>query len=333
MTNAITADRCPINSNPGVAEHTGVVDSYFGTPGRWSYFKDRETGHLWMNPAPSEADIPGFYGRYYTHDPGSGGAPTAMQRAHELVLHRKLGYPLRSPPGLKARLLAALPTIAPAAVMDVFDLPAGKTGRLLDFGCGDGQFMSRMAEAGWNVSGIEPDPKAVQALRARKGFDVRASLADFGEGAEAFDVVTMSHVIEHVTDPIGTLRSLRRILRPGGLLLITTPNAASLGSRVFGKYWRGLEPPRHLNVFTPRSLQRALAEAGFTSSTLTTPTRMARRLFWMSQLARQGVQEIELHERSERLVKVAGYGFQLAEGFLTGLGLDVGEEIFSCSET
>src|SRR5207237_8067181 len=120
----------------------------------------------------------------------------------------------------------------------------------LEFGCGGVQFMSRRAEAGWNVGGIEPDPKAVQALRARKGFDVRASLADFGEGAEAFDVVTMSHVIEHVTDPIGTLRSLRRILRPGGLLLITTPNAASLGSRVFGKYWRGLEPPRHLNVFT-----------------------------------------------------------------------------------
>jgi 2-polyprenyl-3-methyl-5-hydroxy-6-metoxy-1,4-benzoquinol methylase len=324
----LIVDKCPVNANAGRPAYSEVVDHYFGSPGRWSYLRDQDTGHLWMSPRPADFEIPALYGEYYTHGDAPDATGTLLQRAYALILHRQLGYPLDTAPGLGVRLLARLPTLASAAVMEALKLSARTTGRLLDFGCGDGSFMSRMQWVGWQVSGIEQDRKAADSLRARRGFDVRPSLDDFADCAGKFDLITVSHVIEHLADPVATLRALRRFLGPGGQLIVVTPNANSLGARVFGKFWRGLEPPRHFNVFTPKSLRYALGQADYTIEQLTTETRMARRLFWVSALARRGIREIELTPRSERFTKWAGYGFQLIEALCNALGAAMGEEIY-----
>jgi hypothetical protein len=73
----------------------------------------------------------------------------------------------------------------------------------------------------------------------------------------------MSHVIEHVTDPVATLEKCKGLLRQGGRLTVTTPNARSLGHAKFGRNWRGLEPPRHLQIFSPRTLAGCAEQAGF----------------------------------------------------------------------
>jgi 2-polyprenyl-3-methyl-5-hydroxy-6-metoxy-1,4-benzoquinol methylase len=327
----LIVDKCPVNAHAGWPAYTEVVDHYFGSPGTWTYLRERDTGHLWMSPRPADAEIPGLYGRYYTHGSAPDVTGTPLRRAYELILHRRLGYPLDAPPGLVVRLLATLPTLGSAAVMEALKLSARATGSLLDFGCGDGSFMSRMQRAGWQVSGIEQDPKAADSLRARYGFDVRPTLEDFADRVGKFDLITTSHVIEHLADPVAVLRALRRFLRPGGRLVVVTPNANSLGARVFGKFWRGLEPPRHFNVFTPKSLRYALSQADYAIEELTTETRMARRLFWVSALARRGVHEIELTPRSERLTKWSGYGFQLIEALCNALGAETGEEIYCCA--
>jgi SAM-dependent methyltransferase len=70
-----------------------------------------------------------------------------------------------------------------------------------------------------------------------------------------FDAVTLSHVIEHVPDPLGLLVEVRRILKPGARIVLTTPNSRSLGHQKFREFWFGLDPPRHLQIFTPASLQ------------------------------------------------------------------------------
>jgi len=324
----LIVDKCPVNANAGQAAYSEVVDHYFGTPGTWTYLRDLDTGHIWMSPRPADFEIPGLYGQYYTHGNAPDATGTPLHRAYELILHRQLGYPLDRPPGAAVRVLAALPTLSSAAVMEALKISARTSGSLLDFGCGDGSFMSRMQRVGWQVSGIEQDRKAADSLRARLGFDVRPSLDDFSDRAGQFDLITASHVIEHLGDPVGTLRALRRFLGPGGRLIIVTPNANSLGARVFGKFWRGLEPPRHFNVFTPKSLRYAFSQAGYTIEELTTETRMARRLFWVSTLARRGVRDIELTPRSERLTKWGGYGFQLVEAFCNALGAEMGEEIY-----
>jgi predicted SAM-dependent methyltransferase len=73
----------------------------------------------------------------------------------------------------------------------------------------------------------------------------------------------MNHVIEHFHDPIDALRISHRLLKPGGILWIATPNLASLGHAVFRRDWIGLDPPRHLVLFTRSALARALAATGF----------------------------------------------------------------------
>jgi hypothetical protein len=87
-------------------------------------------------------------------------------------------------------------------------------------------------------------------------------MEDFPQGS-LFDVVTSSHVIEHVFEPDAFLRSVRTNLRDGGMLWLATPNVESIGHRAFGSCWRGLEPPRHIQVFNQRALERLLTEAGF----------------------------------------------------------------------
>jgi SAM-dependent methyltransferase len=102
----------------------------------------------------------------------------------------------------------------------------------------------------------------------------------------SFDAVTLNHVIEHVPDPIQTLRECARILKKDGRLVILTPNSSSLGHRVFKQDWRGLEPPRHLHLFSMQSMRRTLELAGFRKVTLR--PQIAFSVIYESVLLRQG---------------------------------------------
>lgn len=139
-----------------------------------------------------------------------------------------------------------------------------QSGALLDIGCATGLFLDGMRRRGnWELLGLEPSAPAAEAAR-RLGLRVITGTleeTDFPTGH--FDVVTLWDVIEHLHDPAGALRRIARILKPGGILVIRTPNFDSWEARLFGRYWAGLEPPRHLFVFTPQTLGAMLAQAGF----------------------------------------------------------------------
>jgi SAM-dependent methyltransferase len=142
-------------------------------------------------------------------------------------------------------------------------LPAG--GRVLDVGFGSGAFMCLAKQVGWQVSGVDPDPVAVANGR-KAGMDVRhGGIEAFSDALETFNVITLSHVIEHVHDPINTIKLAHSLLIPGGRLYIVTPNIDAYGHQNFKECWRGLEPPRHLTIFNWSSMLRALEEAGFLS--------------------------------------------------------------------
>lgn len=135
--------------------------------------------------------------------------------------------------------------------------------RLLDVGCGNGSYLELMRLLGWDGTGVDTDPTAVAAA-VKAGFDVRLGTlfdAKFADGY--FNVVTLSHVIEHVHDPVSLLAECRRVLAPGGELVVMTPNLESAVHRRFGCNWLHLDPPRHLVIFTIDSMRRALATAGF----------------------------------------------------------------------
>ena len=107
-------------------------------------------------------------------------------------------------------------------------------------------------------------------------------------GRDHGDVLHAAAAFEHVSDPLATLAECRRILKPGGLLGLATPNGRSLGSRWFGRSWRGLTPPWHLHLFGPRSLRQVLHGAGFRVVALRTTAVSAHWIYPVSKQIREG---------------------------------------------
>jgi SAM-dependent methyltransferase len=141
--------------------------------------------------------------------------------------------------------------------------PPDRQGRLLDVGCGNGAFLKIAQTAGWSAQGIDFDPIAVAEAR-RQGLTVDLGGIDrLAAQAQTYDWITCSHVLEHVHEPQQLLQSLHRLLRPGGTLWLQTPNLESIGHRIYGRDWIGIDPPRHLTLQTLLSLRSALEKVGF----------------------------------------------------------------------
>lgn len=163
------------------------------------------------------------------------------------------------------------------------------SGSLLDVGCATGIFLETMrAVPGWQLKGVEISDHAASIAREQKNLDVVTGTleqAKFTDGQ--FDVVTLWDVLEHLHDPAGSLREIRRILKPGGVLVFRVPNGGSLDARLFGPYWAGLEPPRHLFVFDQKTLTAFLSNAGFAVKRMSCeigsyPTFVLSVRFWMT---------------------------------------------------
>jgi SAM-dependent methyltransferase len=132
---------------------------------------------------------------------------------------------------------------------------------------------------GWDVAGVEVDPAAASAARDGFGLKVWATLGEAVEAGDRFDVITMSHVLEHVPDPRAFLILAAEALVPGGQLLAVTPNAESAGHRLFGADWFPLEVPRHLVIFAPRALRRLAGSVpNFSDVEIGTDSRIARKI-------------------------------------------------------
>lgn len=137
-----------------------------------------------------------------------------------------------------------------------------KKGRILDVGCGRGDFLTMMRERGWECSGLELDSRVAQ--KSSEGVDLRpGSLSDVRFPDAHFEAVTFWHVFEHVKEPAWTLKECARILKPGGLLVLAVPNLASLQSRLAGKGWFHLDPPFHLYHYSAANIRNLLEKSGF----------------------------------------------------------------------
>lgn len=141
-----------------------------------------------------------------------------------------------------------------------------RTGRWLDIGCGAGSLMRAAARADWHVEGTEVASQPVTML-SEEGFDVRlGEVTALPLDLDAYDVVTLIEVIEHVPDPLAILRRVLELLRPGGVLYLTTPHAGGVSGRMLGLGWSTVSPPEHLQLFSIRGLGDSLKEAGFRAS-------------------------------------------------------------------
>jgi 2-polyprenyl-3-methyl-5-hydroxy-6-metoxy-1,4-benzoquinol methylase len=239
---------------------------------------------------PVEEDIDKAYKDYFTHIEVNGVRRIRRRRAYGLVKKgywaRKYGYGKESI-GRWQKILGMIINLHPgwSAELDfsVMYLPCQRNGHLLDIGCGNGQALQCMGELGWQVQGVDFDPKAVQ-IASKKGLAVRlGSLEAQGFPSDSFDAITMSHLIEHVHDPLSLLRECRRILKPRGHLVMVTPNSEGWGHQRFGGSWMHLDPPRHLHIFNRQSLRELTGRAGLQLVNLSTTIRDANGLFIGSQ--------------------------------------------------
>jgi 2-polyprenyl-3-methyl-5-hydroxy-6-metoxy-1,4-benzoquinol methylase len=279
---------------------------------------------------PLTEDIAKAYLSYYTHDgsdPAEGPTPS---RTHNWTAAGYLAHRYGYPAGIRSRLFGPLAWLRPdlKANLDfaTLYLDHHPGGRLLEVGCGSGAALKEMEARGWSVEGVDFDPQAVKAARARNLSVRLGTLEQQAYPDDSFDAIAMVHVIEHVPDPRGLLRECRRILRPGGDLVAITPNAGSLGHRLFGPDWRGLEPPRHLHIFTRRSLEHIAKDAGFIDARAATTVRDADNLLVACRALRRARQTGGEYKRRESDRKWAET-LQFVEAMLMVIGFGFGEEL------
>lgn len=148
-----------------------------------------------------------------------------------------------------------------------------KQGNLLDFGCGVGDFLKK-ASKDFKAIGLEISKSACAEATRKNLLVFNVSLKNL-KPKQPFDVITMWDSIEHLKNPKSTLRQIKNLLKPGGLLAISTVNIKSLFFNIFKENWRYLIPPEHLFYFSPKSITKLLENLGFEILNFKTNTTVA----------------------------------------------------------
>ncbi|MCJ7660942.1 MAG: class I SAM-dependent methyltransferase, partial [Anaerolineales bacterium] len=148
--------------------------------------------------------------------------------------------------------------------MNEIESYAGDVGRLLEVGCAAGFFLSVARERGWQVEGIEP--AEFVAAYARKYFGVtvyNGTLEEFQLAEESYNLVAIWDTLEHLPDPRQTLTRVHELLKPEGLLVISTHDINSWVARIFRTNWYQIGPHLNLYYFSPKTIQNLLTATGF----------------------------------------------------------------------
>jgi SAM-dependent methyltransferase len=226
--------------------YANLTDLVCGLPGRFGLVRCARCRLVYLCPRPAVSQLAAYYPDDYGLwvEGGAGGQP--QTRSYRLLSMVARGlYRLRFGD-------------------EAITLPPFGRGRMLDVGCGTGDFLAAMATLGWDTHGVEIRARAVQVARARLGAERiwHGTLETLDESLVELDLITMLHVLEHVPNPGALLAQARRRLAPSGRLKVIVPDGSGLEARLFGRFWLGLDVPRHLAVFTPPTLRRALDQAG-----------------------------------------------------------------------
>ncbi|MEZ4739924.1 MAG: class I SAM-dependent methyltransferase [Flavobacteriales bacterium] len=203
-------------------------------------------------------------------------------------------------------------------LLDRFE-PYRRTGKLIDVGCGAGMFLERAALRGWEVHGTEYGDRAVAACKARGVGIIEGPLDPANYAPGSFDVVCSFEVMEHLAHPKEEMERMLKILRPGGLLYITTPNYACIGHRLSGAEWNVVNYPEHLTYFTPSTLRRMAKSAGLRERWLLT-TGMSMVRFRTKRSKDPGVRSNAMADQEALRVRLeTAWHLKLAKRTIDGL--------------
>jgi SAM-dependent methyltransferase len=253
--------RCPVcgSTRRGVL-YRDLVGRSPRPLGRWTIYRCAGCTVGYLDPRPTVETIELAYRGYQTHRPPVAPRSSLRRRLRHGYLNARFGYRFSPAVRLGAWTVSLLPVLRWRAARMVRWLPCRPGARLLDVGSGSGAFLRAMHDQGWEVNGLEPDPRAASAP---PGVAVACEVLRPGVlPSGGFDAITLHHSLEHMHDPVEALAVCRDLLAPGGSIYIATPNLDSAAHRHFGRAWSWLGPPRHLVLFTARALGETVRRAG-----------------------------------------------------------------------
>ena len=213
-----------------------VVKDHTVTGEEFELLKDDELDLLRTFPQPDENSLPRYYQseKYISHtDSTSTLIERIYQWVKEYMLNKKLLWIEKEKP---------------------------QKGKILDIGAGTGDFLKVAKKKGWEVFGAEPNAQA-RTLAQAKEVDLVESTSNLNEST--FDVITMWHVLEHVSDLGVQIAELQRLLKKDGLLVIAVPNFKSFDADHYKEFWAAYDVPRHLYHFSRRSIRKIFSKNGF----------------------------------------------------------------------
>jgi len=226
-----------------------LPDWLCGLPGRFNIVECRACGMRYLNPRPAPQAIGQYYPESYAAHVDAGSTLAIrgrrvvpiLRRAADLLYSARFGPP--GPPLKRPR---------PEA-------------HVLDVGCGTGGLLLGFQKAGWSVTGLDTSPGAVSIARSRLSSQTIyvGDVHTLDLPRDTFDLVLMSHALEHVYQPRDTLRRVRDLLRPNGRLWVAVPDASSWEARLFREDWIGYDVPRHFTNFSRANLLQMLRSEGF----------------------------------------------------------------------
>jgi len=228
-------------------------DRMFNLPGEFSVKKCSSCSFVFLDPQPSGPQLKKYYPtkKYYAYNKGD-------KKGFFEILREYLVKNYYSP--------TFLSKIVTLLIKNVPAMPSSpKNGKILDLGCGTGDTLILLKKLGWNTYGIDIDKQAISIGINRGLKNVKLGtykdLATYPDNY--FDAVRLYHVIEHLDNPALCLSLIRKKLKKNGELILGTPNMESLMSKIFKPYWYNLDSPRHLFLFSPRTLKKLAEKEGY----------------------------------------------------------------------
>jgi len=230
-------------------------------------------GLVYLNPRPSKELLSSYYPTVY-YPPVQAKARTQFQQQAKKisaqikrwVLEDYYGYPSTVSAGWSriVRRILLWPDKTLRELKGRHPLPWRGEGKVLDVGCGVGGHLKTLQDQGWEPYGIEiSEVAAAHARELLTGNIHTGTLESAPFPPQSFDLILMSHSLEHLPSPVAALRLVHRLLNGDGLLVVSVPNVDSLEFKLFGRWWFPLDPPRHFYHFDKHSLSGIFAQAGF----------------------------------------------------------------------
>jgi len=243
---------CPLCENSSDDTVLKGHDRLHNLPGEFTVVRCQKCGLMRTNPRP----VPETIGFYYPEDYGPYLSTTVSQE--------ETSQNLDNTPRFKKMIKELLKPIYRKLVQfNTTPVPSLPPGRMLEVGCASGSYLHIMAQQGWQVEGIEYSSIAADRVRTL-GYKVHVGpLETAPDPDKPFDLIVGWMVLEHLHDPLGSLKKMRQWARPGTRLVLSVPNAGSAEFSFFKSRWYALQLPNHLYHFTPATMKKMLNAAGW----------------------------------------------------------------------